>query len=240
MPSGQVCLIETNTFAFKDKLLISIQDPFLIISPLTFVITIDISHSHSAWNLWTTLYIIRDSAWLRIHRGSPPRLVPSTHVIRAYVHACARHRQVLSNRRVLSIINVYRMRNRVQARAHVPPTVLRPRSSSFVHPPTYLPLSPLQRTARFLPHSHFARSENAFMKIRPVVFRVAMQRGCRSTTRYRWLLSSLFFSSFLHAGVETFAGTSERTKELMAGIHDVFFIFFPLRAIVPFFLSLRR
>lgn len=48
------------------------------------------------------------------------------------VHACARHRQVLSNRRVLSIINVYRMRNRVQARPRYhPPLSARP--SSAVH-----------------------------------------------------------------------------------------------------------
>lgn len=85
--------------------------------------------------------VLRDFISTVDPRYAPTRIQPPTqpasrvyeHTYAPYVHACARHRQVLSNRRVLSIINVYRMRNRVQARPRTthPPSLVS--SSSLVH-----------------------------------------------------------------------------------------------------------
>jgi len=189
----------------------------------------------------------RDSAWLScpsrtraVHQHAP------TYAYAHRVHACARHRQVLSNRRVLSIINVYRMRNRVQARPRYhPPLSARP--SSAVHLRCWPAPSTTLLLARFCAALSFCAEQKRFHENSPPLPTSfpSRKRGCRSACR--WLLPSLFsllvVFSRARSGAPTCerrAGgwkrsperTNERTKELTA-----YFSFFSL--LVPFFLSLR-
>lgn len=144
-----------------------------------------------------------------------PRALPAAHqhapTYARPVHACARHRQVLSNRRVLSIINVYRMRNRVQARPRYhPPLSARP--SSAVHLRCRWP-APTLHLARFCAALSFR--ESAFVKIRPRAGVVS-----KSQTRLSFglplITSPVFFSLpsffFFYA-----RGTERRRQERQGG-----------------------
>lgn len=183
-----------------------------------------------------------------------PRTLPAVHqyaLTYAYahrVHACARHRQVLSNRRVLSIINVYRMRNRVQARPRYHPPY-----PPALHPPFWPPLlagsvHPLSPPRPFsAPRSHFARSKSAFMKIRPRAD-VVSESQTRLSFGLPLITSPAFFSlpSFFRArnGAPTCAAVGaagwkcspERTNE---GADGVFLIFLLARAVLSFVTKLR-
>lgn len=179
-----------------------------------------------------------------------PRTLPAVHqhaATYAYahrVHACARHRQVLSNRRVLSIINVYRMRNRVQARPRYhPPLFARP--SSAVHlrcwpaPSTTLLLLLL---ARFCAALSFRAKRKRFHENSPPCrrrFRVANAAVVRPAVDYFpcFFFSLLSFFSRSRNGARA-AGwkrsperTNERTNE---GADGVFLIFLLTRAVLSF------
>jgi len=121
-----------------------------------------------------------------VHRVLPCRASTRTHlrVRTPRVHACARHRQVLSNRRVLSIINVYRMRNRVQARPRYhPPLSARP--SSAVHLRCWPVPSITLLLARFCAALSFCAEQKRFHENLPPLPTSfpSRKRGCRSACR---------------------------------------------------------
>lgn len=184
-----------------------------------------------------------------------PRVLPAVHQhaypsTRPGVHACARHRQVLSNRRVLSIINVYRMRNRVQARPryhpyppalHPPPLLL----AGFVHHPPPRP---------FLRRALISRGAKALSwKFTPVPTSFpSRKRGCRSACR--WLLPPpppLFFPArcFFRARKterrlaqrrERQGGNARLNERTNEGADGVFLIFLLAHAVLSFVTKRRE
>jgi len=107
-----------------------------------------------------------------------------------HVHACARHRQVLSNRRVLSIINVHRMRNRVQARQRttqppnpVPPP---PPGGATIHGRRSFLLLPSSRPFSISPFLYsLSLSLLLFPYLRALISRTGTRRGVFMKIRSR-------------------------------------------------------
>lgn len=164
------------------------------------------------------------------------------------VHACARHRQVLSNRRVLSIINVYRMRNRVQARPRYhPPLSASP--SSAVHLRCWPASSTTLHLAHFCAALSFRAKRKRFHENSPPCrrFRVANAAVVRPAVDYfpRFFPLPLFFFSHAQNRAPTCAArgaagwkrSSGRTNEEADG---VFLIFLLARAVLSFVTKLRE
>lgn len=190
----------------------------------------------------------RDSAWLHFHHKLPPPCTNTHSPTRTQhrVHACARHRQVLSNRRVLSIINVYRMRNRVQARPALPPTPIRPPFIRRSPPPAgRLRLRPPPSPRPFLRRALISRGAKALswkfvasVLTRRRRFRVANARlsfGSPLITSLAFFPSRLFFTRARSGAERLLARRNERTNgRTDEGAVGVFLIFLLARAVLSF------